>query len=293
MKKVLFLFSFLFLFSCLSSEKKITKASSKPENWNNRSVAHLKEVSQFKESSFQFISKKMKEMIQNYERMKEQLEKIEKKIDRSLQKALAKSEPYQPKMKKDNDSINLMNKKGEKVQLSLSKPEDYIQLMADILKGEYKIDEQEKEKLLFRIKNHMDQNKAKEQTAPPEVTEIEDMDKDLQLDEEDVFFEEEEQEIFNEKTDEDALDKPEEDASSFISAKKHFKQKSYETAISEFQKYRNHNPEGVHYPEATFYIGQSFEKLKMPIEAGVFFKEIVQSHPQSLWASRAKQSLKK
>lgn len=78
---------------------------------------------------------------------------------------------------------------------------------------------------------------------------------------------------------------------SLAEAKNLFKEKSYETAISKFQKYRDDNPKGVDYPEATFYIGQSFKKLKMPIEAEVFFKEIVQSYPNTLWASRAKKSL--
>lgn len=79
---------------------------------------------------------------------------------------------------------------------------------------------------------------------------------------------------------------------SLMEAKNLFKQKSYESAISQFQKYRDENPKGEHYPEATYYIGQSFKNLKMPIEAKVFFNEIVQSHPQSLWASRAKENLK-
>ena len=81
-------------------------------------------------------------------------------------------------------------------------------------------------------------------------------------------------------------------ASDLIEAKKLFKEESYQDAISKFEKYRTENPKGRLYPEATFYIGQSFKKLKMPIEAEVFFKEIVKSHPQSLWASRAKKLLK-
>ena len=71
-----------------------------------------------------------------------------------------------------------------------------------------------------------------------------------------------------------------------------FEKESYESAISEFQKYRDNNPKGKHYPEATFYIGQSFKNLKMPSEAEVFFKEIVKSYPKSLWAGRAKKSLR-
>ena len=308
MKTFFLILSFLFLFSCISSEKEdyssLIKTSSKKGTKNKRSVAYLKEMSQFKDSSFQFISKQMKEMIQNYERMKEQLEKIEGKLDRSLHQAFTEPAPYQKKIKKaENNNITLIKQNGEKVTLVLSSAEDYIKLMADILRDEYKIDEKEKEKLLFRIKNHIGQNKAEEQTAvlPFEIMGAEDkekMDEDLQSPEEDLYLDEgddffkESEEILNEEIKGDDLDKTEEDSSALISAKKSFEEKSYETAISEFQKYRNENPEGVHYPEATFFIGKSFENLKMPIEAEVFFKEIVQSHPQSLWASRAKKFLK-
>ena len=81
-------------------------------------------------------------------------------------------------------------------------------------------------------------------------------------------------------------------SSVLIEAKNLFKKESYENAISKFQKYRDENPKGSHYPEATFYIGQSFRNLKMPVEAKIFFKEVIKSYPQSLWASRAKKILK-
>ena len=89
-----------------------------------------------------------------------------------------------------------------------------------------------------------------------------------------------------------AKDSPKNKASDLAEARKLFEEQSYQDAISKFEKYRTENPKGKLYPEATFYIGQSFQKLKMPIEAEIFFKEIVKSHPQSLWASMAKKLLK-
>ena len=296
MKKVFFVLSLLFLFSCISSEKEkypdVIQTSSSKAQKNKRTVAYLKEMSEFKESSFQFISKQMKEMIQNYERMKEQLEKIEKKLDRPFSQTFTDQASYQPKLKKEkSNSITLTKKNEEKVIVFLSSPEDYIKLMADLLKGEYKIDEKEKEKLLSNIKNNINQNKLEElEVISKEIIDGE-IDKNLKPDEESLeleedFLEDKEEEV------KEPLDKIEDDESTLLSAKKYFKEKSYETAISEFQKYRNQNPQGTYYPEATFYIGKSFKNLKMPIEAEVFFKEIVQSHPKSLWASRAKKFLK-
>ena len=298
MKEGLFFFSFFFLFACVSSDKaeyeSLTESQFKKKSQIKRNVAYLKKISLFKENNFQFISKQMKDMIQNYERMKQQLEKIEKKIDRSLNQTFIEKEPFQFNIDGNENSIVLTKKNKEPVAVFLSSIEDYTKLMAQILRGEYDISEEEKEKLLSRVKDQIDQKKSEELDSEEtvefiEIEDLESLDEDSLPEngnETDDFFEEENGHQEEEK-------EPEEDSSSLISAKKHFEEKSYETAISEFQKYRNESPEGIHYPEATFYIGQSFEKLKMPIEAEVFFKEIVQSHPQTLWASRAKKFLKK
>ena len=80
---------------------------------------------------------------------------------------------------------------------------------------------------------------------------------------------------------------------SFLLGKKFFKNKSYEMAVAEFQKYRNENPNGKHYLEATFYMGQAFEKLKMPVEANIFFQEIVKTSSDTLWAMKAKKEIEK
>ena len=307
MRQTAVLFSFFFLFSCMSFDKTDYDSLKEPQGKKRteRDVAYLKEISQFKDGSFQFISKQIKDMIQNYESMKEQLEKIEKKLDQSLSPSVVKKESFQTPA--DTNKIALIKKNKQKVFVSLSRIEDYTQLMAQILRGEYDISEQEKEKLLLSLKKQLDKKESlavdKESSDSIEFIETdntEDLDEDSLLEgaEDDFFYEgledNPEGEALDEKnTQETAPDKKQEELSNLISAKKHFKEQSYETAISEFQKYRNENPEGSHYPEATFYIGQSFEKLKMPIEAEVFFTEIVQSHPQSLWARRAKKLLKK
>ena len=259
-----------------------------------RDVAYLKQISEIKEDNFQFILKQMKDMVANYERLKKQLTAVEKKLDQSLEQAsIAEAEREEVSIEEEEGekaSITLIKKNKEPVVISLSSMEDYTKLMAQILNGEYNISEEEKEKLLLKVKSHIgDQsatNSADSPSIKPESFETENREEDSVIESESDLKEEQD----NSRTKKNPEEKKKSDLSS---AKKYFKEQSYEEAISEFQKYRNENPEGEHYPEATFYIGKSFKSLKMPIEAEVFFKEIVKSHPQSLWASRAKKFLKK
>jgi len=79
----------------------------------------------------------------------------------------------------------------------------------------------------------------------------------------------------------------------FLAAKKLYSQKSWQSAISQFQEYLDANPKGLYSIEATYYIGESFRNLKMIPEAQVFYEEIAKSYPQSLWAAKAKQHLNK
>ncbi|MDE0092110.1 MAG: hypothetical protein OXN83_02355 [Oligoflexia bacterium] len=236
-------------------------------------------------------------MIKNYERMKEQLEKIENKLDQSL----SQSSVVHSHQLTNDKNIVLTKKNGKQVIISLSSVEDYTGLMAKILNGEYDISKTEKEKLLLNVRNQLNRLK-KEPAELMEDESSEDVDfSEEELNEnflleddtieKDNFFENDQENngSDNKKSEED----DEIEISPLISARKYFEDKSYETAISEFQKYRNENPEGNYYPEATFYIGQSFEQLKMPVEAKVFFKELLHSYPQSLWAVRAKKLLKK
>ena len=295
MKSIFVCLAYLFFLSaCLSANKSnyksLTAEQAKKNPTIDRNVAYLKQVSQIKEESFEFISQQVKDMIKNYDQMKEQLSAIEKKLEQSIsQKTITESQ--KTKRQDMENKILLTKKNKEQVIVSLSSMEDYAKLMAQILNGVYDISEEEKEKLLSNLKNQLNKNpraNLEEESSDVELIELEEpveLDEDSLLediDKIDDFLEDDEEN----KEDEDSKD------SSLISAKKHFEEQSYETAISEFQKYRNKNPKGIHYPEATYYIGKSFEKLQMPIEAEVFFKEIVQSHPQSLWANRAKKFLK-
>lgn len=76
------------------------------------------------------------------------------------------------------------------------------------------------------------------------------------------------------------------------SAQDLFKQKDWQNAIIEFQKYRDKNPKGKHVPEATYKIGVCFQELSMKEDAKTFYQEVIASYPNSEEAKKAKSRLK-
>ena len=79
---------------------------------------------------------------------------------------------------------------------------------------------------------------------------------------------------------------------SFASAQDLFKQKDWQNAIIEFQKYRDKNPKGKHVSEATYKIGVCFQELAMKEDAKTFYQEVIASYPGSDEAKKAKSRLK-
>ncbi len=71
-----------------------------------------------------------------------------------------------------------------------------------------------------------------------------------------------------------------------------FKQKDWQNAIIEFQKYRDKNPKGKHVAEATYKIGVCFHELSLKEDAKTFYQEVVASFPNSEEAKKAKNRLK-
>jgi len=72
-----------------------------------------------------------------------------------------------------------------------------------------------------------------------------------------------------------------------------FDAKDYRRAILSFQKYREQNPKGSKFANATYKIGFSFEKLNMVEEAKSFYLEVIEKFPKSPEASKAKARIKK
>ncbi len=223
-------FCLIVLTSCSTTEKVAVSPSTKtkktrPQKKISREVAHLKTVSEFKGRNWQFVIKKMKEVIKNYSKMKDQLALIENQLESLLQKK------------------------------AFEKPQPEEETLAGTEEGSLAEENLEKE--------HFTEKPAGEEAF---------------LEETPLY-----------QSQKEALKKISE--SELALAHKLFKEKEYEKAISHFQKYRDENPKGPFYLTATFYIGLSFQRLKMPIEAQVFFKEIVHSHPESIWGQKAKKLL--
>lgn len=80
--------------------------------------------------------------------------------------------------------------------------------------------------------------------------------------------------------------------SSFEEAEQLFEAKKWKEAIVAFQKYRDANPKGKKYSEATFKIGACFQELGMKDEAKTFYTEVTTKFPKSKDSKKAASRLK-
>jgi TolA-binding protein len=69
--------------------------------------------------------------------------------------------------------------------------------------------------------------------------------------------------------------------------------KDWKNAILIYQKYRDKNPKGKKYAEATYKIGLCFKELGMKSESKSFFEEVIEKFPTSGEAKKAKGQLSK
>jgi len=70
-----------------------------------------------------------------------------------------------------------------------------------------------------------------------------------------------------------------------------FKLKDWKKAILSYQKYRDENPKGKHFAEATYKIGVAFQELGMKDEARTFYDEVINKFPQTDMAKKSKYRL--
>lgn len=80
--------------------------------------------------------------------------------------------------------------------------------------------------------------------------------------------------------------------SNFDIADDFFKKKDWKKAILLFQKYRDENPKGKYYVDATFKMGACFQELGMKEEAATFYNDVINNHPKSEFAKMAKTKMK-
>jgi TolA-binding protein len=86
--------------------------------------------------------------------------------------------------------------------------------------------------------------------------------------------------------------KKELDVIQFLIAETYFIEGNYQLAATEYNSVRKTYPKSEKVPEALFKMGQCFEKLKLPEDAKLFYKTVVEKHPKSDAARRAKDRLK-
>ena len=282
MKFLYLLLCFLVLFACSSVEKHSYEDGFSAQNverdqTSSRDIANLKSLSSVQESQFQFVIKQMKEVITNYSEMKRQILKIEDRLNRILVRNVIQQQ--QPQTDSEED-----------VQTDAQTDSQTVEQTETV--AEKVAEDKNKE---FVAGN----NGENERENPPVSASSPLLQEDV-TDSKDIFTDETTKNPSYIQDQQEALEKvvPKDQSSNrpkpptLLKAEKLFKKKFYENAISAFQKYRDENPSGQYYPEATFYIGQSFKELKMPIEAKVFFQEILSSYPESLWADRSQKILK-
>ncbi len=77
----------------------------------------------------------------------------------------------------------------------------------------------------------------------------------------------------------------------YLEAENLFRKEQWQNAILTYEKYRSKNPDGQHWPDATFKIGLSFEKLNLQQEAKSFYTELVNKQPKTLEARKARTRL--
>ena len=298
MKFLHLFFCFLILFGCSSVEKrsyedrspaKDSEESVEGDKKSFRDIAQLKNLSVARKGQFQFVIKQMKEVIVNYSEMKRQLLKIEDRLNRILVRNVVKQQSQTDNQTNVQVEPQTDNQTAEQAKDATGSGEGEVVTSSD--KEETTTSNNE-----GIVASPMKEDELKDTPASdPSPLLQEDI-----TDNKDIFTDETKEDTSYIQNQQKALEKiaPKDKSSnqqkplSLMEAEKLFKKRSYENAISAFQKYRDENPSGQYYPEATFYIGQSFKELKMPIEAKVFFQEIVSSYPKSLWANRSQKILK-
>ncbi len=70
-----------------------------------------------------------------------------------------------------------------------------------------------------------------------------------------------------------------------------FKKRQWQDAILAYQKYRDQNPNGTHWPDATLKIAICFQELTLIEESKAFYTELINKKPQSSEAQKAQRRL--
>lgn len=83
------------------------------------------------------------------------------------------------------------------------------------------------------------------------------------------------------------------DKGPFTSAEEEYNKQNWGEAILSYMKYREQNPKGKRYAEATYKIGYSFQQLGKDAQAKSFYLEVVNRYPSSPHAKKAQAQIAK
>lgn len=86
---------------------------------------------------------------------------------------------------------------------------------------------------------------------------------------------------------------PEAKKSQFWTAESHFAGKDYASAALEYAEFRKRFPKDALVPNAMFRQALSFKMMGKSGEAKLFFQDVIERHPKSPFAAKAKQEMKK
>ncbi len=79
----------------------------------------------------------------------------------------------------------------------------------------------------------------------------------------------------------------------FLMAESYYASQDYASAALEFGEFKKAYPKDNLVPEATYQMAQAFKQMGKKSEAKLFLQEVIEKHPKSQFASRAKTDLKK
>ena len=97
---------------------------------------------------------------------------------------------------------------------------------------------------------------------------------------------------FSLRADEDKRLKKNLDGAAYWIAESYLAEANWQQAAAEFNRVRKSYPNSSLIPEAIFKLGVCFENLKLPKDAKLFYTTVVQKHPKSKAADKAKKRLK-
>ncbi len=78
----------------------------------------------------------------------------------------------------------------------------------------------------------------------------------------------------------------------YTTAEEHYSKKSWGEAVISYMDYREQNPNGKYYAEATYKIGYAFQQLGKGTQAKAFYEEVSNRFPSSPFSKKAQAQLK-